>query len=114
MRVPPIHKRYLPFRANVKRFNPIPEDWQTIYTGVPCRIGAITGTPGWREIEISSVKYSIVVVMNYEFEDAPLNIRQEDRIVIDSAVFRVDSVVDAEGMHHHWEIRVEHVETVEA
>jgi len=109
--VKPIPSYFLPLRADVKRLNPASEEWETIYSGVPCRIGAIAGTPAWRETESTSAKYSLVVVMNYEFGGTVLDIRQEDRLLIDGKTYRVDSVVDAEGMHHHFEIRVENVET---
>ena len=107
----PIPSYLLPLYADVKRFDPVAENWESVYSSVPCRIGAITGTPAYRETEITSAKYSLVVVMNYEFGGAPLGIRQEDRLLIDGKTYRVDSVVDAEGMHHHFEIRVENVET---
>jgi hypothetical protein len=92
--------------------NPVSENWETVYSGVPCRIGAISGTPAYLQSEITSAKYSLIVMMNYEFAGSPLDIRQEDRILIDGRVYRVDSVIDAEGMHHHFEIRVENVEVV--
>lgn len=104
--------------AEVQRYDNEAEEWESIYEDIPCYVGNIVQYPAAQDYLMSSVASKEVVMMNptavqtVDDEEVTVNleIHKEDRIIINSKIYRVDKPIDAENMGHHFEIECERVE----
>jgi len=104
--------RLLPLRAAVKRFNNATGEYDnTVYTSLPCRIGLHRDNYHTDQAHISSEAEYTILIFNYLFKAAVVDLRFEDQIHIGTHVYRVLKVSNAESANHHFECTVEQTKT---
>lgn len=103
----------LRLRATVTRMDVATGEYtNTIYTNLPCRIGLHRNMEGRPQDHVSSEVELPIFFCNFLFNSVPVDIKFEDRIIIDRESYRVLNATNAESADHHLEIGIEHLKTM--
>lgn len=107
---------YLPLRATVKRRNRRTHKWSAIpgYTNIPCRIGKDRGTAGIMRELVSTVRMASIFICRYYKDVSTLTsytFKVGDHIHIGNEIYEVKVIINAESASHHWELKVENLDT---
>lgn len=106
--------RLLPSRATLVRAIPSPDgyggtttNWtDPVADGIPCRIDfPSVRTRFQAKVDGKEIfKAGVMVYLNYYYNDQPLDIHENDKMVIDGEDYFVDGVIDPGHLHHHLEL----------
>lgn len=103
----PISDHLLNWNVTVERRNQTEAKFDPLYTDLPAFVGKPKAVPVLGRGGLTATRLVAVMFCDYLFQLVALDIRQEDKVTVDSAVYIVKWVANPGNFNDHWEIGLE-------